>query len=154
MKVLVTGGCGFIGSMLVKRLVDDGHEVVVVDNLSRGQIANLGDYVYETTFLTHDLRKPLWFACKFDVVFDLAAKISGIWGLYKDQVSFVRDNTNILLNTLEAVKDRVKHYFWFRLRFLKQATTSLNGSERKSSESTLNSTSSSTRLSDRSTFTV
>ncbi len=35
-KVLVTGGCGFIGSNLVKRLITDGYEVVVLDNLSTG----------------------------------------------------------------------------------------------------------------------
>ncbi len=36
MKILITGGAGFIGSNLSKRLVDDGHEVVVLDNLLRG----------------------------------------------------------------------------------------------------------------------
>ncbi len=35
-KVLVTGGAGFIGSRLVKNLVERGYEVVVVDNLLRG----------------------------------------------------------------------------------------------------------------------
>ena len=41
MKVLVTGGCGFIGSHLTNRLVDEGHTVDVVDNLSGGDLANL-----------------------------------------------------------------------------------------------------------------
>lgn len=41
MKYLVTGGAGFIGSNLVKRLLGDGHEVVVVDNLSTGNVDNL-----------------------------------------------------------------------------------------------------------------
>src|SRR5690606_29974077 len=36
MKILITGGAGFIGSNLTKRLVDDGHQVVVLDNLLRG----------------------------------------------------------------------------------------------------------------------
>lgn len=36
MRILITGGSGFIGSNLSKRLVDDGHEVVVLDNLLRG----------------------------------------------------------------------------------------------------------------------
>ena len=41
MRVLVTGGAGFIGSHIVDRLVDEGHEVVVVDDLSSGQRANV-----------------------------------------------------------------------------------------------------------------
>ena len=37
MKCLVTGGAGFIGSNLVDKLIDEGHEVVIVDNLSTGK---------------------------------------------------------------------------------------------------------------------
>jgi len=41
MKALVTGGCGFIGSHLVDRLVNDGHEVIILDNLSSGSLRNI-----------------------------------------------------------------------------------------------------------------
>jgi len=40
-KILVTGGAGFIGSHLVDRLIEKGHQVVVVDNLSTGKKENL-----------------------------------------------------------------------------------------------------------------
>jgi len=41
MKCIVTGGAGFIGSNLVDRLIDDGHEVIVFDNLSTGKKENI-----------------------------------------------------------------------------------------------------------------
>jgi FlaA1/EpsC-like NDP-sugar epimerase len=41
MKVLVTGGAGYIGSHLVDRLLADGHEIFVIDNLFTGKIANI-----------------------------------------------------------------------------------------------------------------
>ena len=41
MKTLVTGGCGFIGSHMVDRLVNDGHEVIIIDNLSSGSLRNI-----------------------------------------------------------------------------------------------------------------
>ena len=39
---LITGGAGFIGVNLVRRLLADGHEAIVVDDMSRGRIENLG----------------------------------------------------------------------------------------------------------------
>ena len=51
MKVLVTGGCGFIGSHLVDALLDRGNEVVVIDNLSTGRLLNL-DHQKENPKLT------------------------------------------------------------------------------------------------------
>src|SRR5258708_23826359 len=41
MKVLVTGGAGYIGSFMVKRLLDDGHDVVVADSLERGHESSI-----------------------------------------------------------------------------------------------------------------
>ena len=41
MRALVTGGAGFIGSYLVDSLIEDGHEVIVFDNLSTGQQKNI-----------------------------------------------------------------------------------------------------------------
>ena len=41
MKALITGGAGFIGSHLAERLLRDGHEVAVLDNLSTGSIDNI-----------------------------------------------------------------------------------------------------------------
>jgi UDP-glucose 4-epimerase len=55
MKILITGGAGFIGSNLSKRLVDDGHEVVVLDNLLRGNKLDR-DTFSKITFVNGDVR--------------------------------------------------------------------------------------------------
>jgi UDP-glucose 4-epimerase len=55
MRVLVTGGAGFIGSHLVDRLVKEGHEVAVVDNLVTGKRKNLND---EARFYKMDILSP------------------------------------------------------------------------------------------------
>jgi nucleoside-diphosphate-sugar epimerase len=55
MKILVTGGAGFIGSNLVKRLVEDGHDIIVLDNLLRGNKID-HDIFKRITFLNNDIR--------------------------------------------------------------------------------------------------
>ncbi|MDA0334987.1 MAG: SDR family oxidoreductase [bacterium] len=55
-RVLVTGGAGFIGSHLCRRLVADGHEVRALDNLSSGKRSNLGDV--DVDLMVGDLRDP------------------------------------------------------------------------------------------------
>jgi dTDP-glucose 4,6-dehydratase/UDP-glucose 4-epimerase len=55
-KYLVTGGTGFIGAALVKRLVSDGHSVRVLDNNSRGALSKLGEVVNDLEFIEADIR--------------------------------------------------------------------------------------------------
>jgi UDP-glucose 4-epimerase len=50
MKYLVTGGAGFIGSHLVERLVQNNHEVQVIDNLTSGNIKNLTPVIDKITY--------------------------------------------------------------------------------------------------------
>ncbi len=58
MKVLVTGGAGFLGSHLVDALVDRRDEVVVLDNLRRGRLSHLRDRLdeHQVTLVTEDVR--------------------------------------------------------------------------------------------------
>lgn len=61
MKVLVTGGAGFIGANLCQRLLASGHNVVAVDNLITGQLKNIKPLTAhpQFTFIKHDITKPL-----------------------------------------------------------------------------------------------
>lgn len=55
MRVLVTGGAGFIGSHLARRLVNDGHDVLVIDNLLTGYLERIVDIKDQITFIQGDI---------------------------------------------------------------------------------------------------
>src|SRR3990167_967780 len=78
MKILVTGGAGFIGSHLSARLLKDKHEVICVDNLLTGNKKNISPLLNDTlfTFLHHDVTKPLLENVTANAVFHLASPAS------------------------------------------------------------------------------
>ncbi len=80
MKALVTGGAGFIGSHLCERLLEDGYEVCVIDDLSTGRLSNIEHLLdgakiefVEGSVRNRDVIEPLIEKC--DVVFHLAAAV-------------------------------------------------------------------------------
>ena len=77
-KCLVTGGAGFIGSQLARRLLAQGAEVTVLDNLFTGSKANIYDLLSNPrfTFLLHDVTQPFW--GQFDEIYNLACPASPI----------------------------------------------------------------------------
>jgi len=80
-KVAVTGGAGFLGSHIVKRLVDDGQEVSIIDDLSAGSIQNLRDLGVSQKVAVGDL-KDHGFAKRSlkgaDTVFHFAAEVGSV----------------------------------------------------------------------------
>jgi len=76
MRALVTGGAGLVGSHLVDRLLAQGHEVIAIDDLSRGTYANLAHLKREPrfVFIEHDVVRP--FRANVDAVFHLAVPSS------------------------------------------------------------------------------
>lgn len=73
MKILVTGGAGFLGSHLVERLVADKHEVTVLDNLLTGSLENV-PHVELVTFVHQDVQERV--IGKFDQIYNLACPAS------------------------------------------------------------------------------
>ncbi len=77
-NILVTGGAGFIGSHIVDALIQEGHKVVVVDNLSTGKVENLSRNVlfYQQSVEDEEMMERVFMLHKFDFVFHLAAQAS------------------------------------------------------------------------------
>jgi GDP-D-mannose 3',5'-epimerase len=114
LSVLVTGGAGMIGSNLVKRLVQLGHRVQVIDNLWRGKLSYLKDedgfdvIDLANDFHKKDLRHVGTFEEHFegaDVVFHLADIVAGIDYVFKNEGDLFRENILINSNAIAAAKD-------------------------------------------------
>ncbi len=78
MRALITGGAGFIGSHLCDRLLADGHEVVIVDNLVTGSIENVAHLAGSPAFrfIRHDVSNFIFVPGKIDAVIHLASPAS------------------------------------------------------------------------------
>lgn len=92
MRVLVTGGAGFIGSALARRLLACSYDVVIIDNLSTGKRSNVPDGAH---FVEADLSRPETLGRipqgRYDAVFHLAAQSSGAIG-QKDPYADMQTN--------------------------------------------------------------
>jgi len=78
MRILVTGGAGFVGSHLSRKLVSLGHEVLAIDNFYTGSRANVGDLLNNPSFelIRHDITQP--FYAEVDAVMNLACPASPV----------------------------------------------------------------------------
>jgi dTDP-glucose 4,6-dehydratase len=75
MRILITGGAGFIGSHLCDRLVADGHQVIAMDNLSTGSVDNIAHLAGHERFhfIKHDVTNYIFVEGDLDAVFHLAS---------------------------------------------------------------------------------
>jgi GDP-D-mannose 3', 5'-epimerase len=110
--ILVTGGCGMIGSTLVKRLAREGHDVIVVDNLWRGKLAHLeedpGKPVIDLRRRFHNRDLSHGGALDdllpgVDYVVHLADIVAGIGYVFSNQGSIFRQNILINSNVVASV---------------------------------------------------
>ena len=106
MKVLVTGGAGFIGSNLVDRLLADGHQVVVIDNESTGRRENVSPKaVYVKGEVTNPDDLELVFREGLDAVCHIAGQVSFI-NSYTDPTTDLLTNT---FGTLQVLRKCIEH---------------------------------------------
>lgn len=132
MKALVTGGAGFIGSHLCKRLVADGHSVVVIDNLSNGNEKRLQDLQGNPLFSfyqfdvnnTIKLRR-IFDKHPFDMVFHMAANADTA----KGEESPNEDIENTLFTTLNIL-EMMRIYEIKKFFFASSSTVYGNANER------------------------
>ncbi|MDD5012036.1 MAG: SDR family NAD(P)-dependent oxidoreductase [Candidatus Nanoarchaeia archaeon] len=111
MKVLVTGGLGFIGAHLVNALVKQNHEVTVIDNLYHNQNPETFPFIEKIKFIDGDIRnfELVNQACKnIDVIFHLAA-LSSIKDSTENPEYCISTNVNGTFNVLKsAFQNKVK----------------------------------------------
>ena len=114
MFVLVTGGAGYIGSHTVRRLLEKNHEVVVLDNLSRGHIESVPKNVhFEKTDLTDEHSVKLVFdKYKFDAVIHFAA-FAYVSESVENPELYYRNNVQGSFNLIKIVKDNKINKFVF-----------------------------------------
>jgi UDP-glucuronate decarboxylase len=110
-KCLITGGAGFLGSHLARRLLAEGHEVTAMDNLFTGTKANIYDLLDNNrfTFILHDVTQPFW--GQFDEIYNLACPASPIH-YQRNPVETIRTSFLGMMNVLELAlktKARVLH---------------------------------------------
>lgn len=104
-RILITGGTGFIGSNLAKRLVEDGHEITIIDNLFTSSTTNIQDIISNVKYFNIDLSNKhnvndldnIFRLGEFDICYHLAASI-GVKLIYKDSSSALHNSFNINMN--------------------------------------------------------
>jgi ADP-L-glycero-D-manno-heptose 6-epimerase len=115
-RVLVTGGAGFIGSNLAKRLATDGHMVVVADSFQSGDFANLVDFNGDClTLPTPAEIDPMIALGPFDIIFHQAS-ITGVVGAHGEDHSnphnMMRNNVETFRRLLDWAVDTKARVVW------------------------------------------
>ena len=119
MRILVTGGAGFLGSHLVDRLLELGHEVVVADNFYTGSKENIAHLLDNKSFelIRHDVTFPLYI--EVDGIFNLACPASPIQ-YQKNPVQTFKTSVHGAINMLGLAKRT-------GARFLQASTSEIYG---------------------------
>ena len=103
MRILITGGAGFLGSHLSKRLLKEGHEVICMDNFFTGHKSNILDLVENSNFeiMRHDVTDPFKVEC--DQIYNLACPASPVHYQY-NAIKTIKTSVMGAINCLGLAK--------------------------------------------------
>lgn len=95
MKILITGGAGFIGSHLAERLLDEGHEISIIDDLSTGRLSNISEininvYCWFSSILNEEIMERV--ISETDQIYHLAAVV-GVKKVMDEPIQTLQINT-------------------------------------------------------------
>jgi UDP-glucuronate decarboxylase len=104
MKILLTGVAGFLGSHISKKLIDNNHEVIGLDDLSTGSIKNIEQLLNHPkySFIEHDVRIP--YQAKVDAILNFACPASPV-NYQKDPVRTIETNFLGMINLLHLANE-------------------------------------------------
>ena len=119
-KILVTGGAGFIGSHLCKKLIENGDNVICLDNFFTGRHENIETLKKKENFqlLEHDIIEPVDIEC--DEIYNLACPASPVHYQY-DAIKTLKTSVLGILNMLELAKK-------YNAKILQASTSEVYGS--------------------------
>ena len=104
MKILLTGAAGFLGSHISRKLIDNDHEVIGLDDLSTGSIKNVEQLINypKYSFIEHDVRIP--YQAKVDAILNFACPASPV-NYQKDPVRTIETNFLGMINMLHLANE-------------------------------------------------
>ncbi|WBW98670.1 UDP-glucose 4-epimerase GalE [Oceanirhabdus sp. W0125-5] len=113
MNILVCGGAGYIGSHMVAELLDNGHQVVILDNLQKGHNeAILGGKLYVGDIRDREILDKVFNENKIDAVIDFAAD-SLVGESVQEPLKYFNNNVGGTISLLEAMRDHNVKYIVF-----------------------------------------
>ena len=119
MKILLTGAAGFLGSHISKKLIDNDHEVIGLDDLSTGSLKNIEQLINHPkySFIEHDVRIP--YQAKVDAILNFACPASPV-NYQKDPVRTIETNFLGMINMLHLANET-------RARIIQASTSEIYG---------------------------
>ena len=111
MNIVITGGSGFVGSYLCENLINDGHKIIVIDNLLTGSTENINNLMENKnfSFIEHDVQNHIEISDDVELVFHFASAASPI-AYQEHPVNTLKAGSIGTINTLGLAKEKKADY--------------------------------------------